>query len=226
MNKPGFTLRSSPSVVIVAEDRPGANRVQAALPEADFRIVASVTSSSLDGPPSADVVIVVGPLGPRIEPLLGKVERSTRIVVCTDPVNTSTLRWALNKGVDGVVWNDDVDSKLTVTVLAVWSGQLVFPAVFRRANALRNLSNREKQALSLVIMGLTNREIAENLFVSESTVKSHLNAAYRKLGVTSRVEAAEMITDPEKGLGTGILAITPRGHARVRRKGSVRRKES
>ena len=69
-------------------------------------------------------------------------------------------------------------------------------------------------------MGLTNREIAENLFFSESTVKSHLNTAYRKLGVTSRVEAAEMITDPEEGLGTGILAITPKGHARVRRRES------
>ena len=219
----GFRLRSSPSVVIVAEDRPFAKRVRAALLEADLRVVASVNSSSLDSrplEPQAEVVIVVGALGQQIESLLGKVEGSTRLVVCTDPVSTSTLRWALNRGVDGVVWNTDVDSKLALTILAVHLGQLVFPATFRREIDLRSLTNREKQALSLVIMGLTNREIAENLFVSESTVKSHLNTAYRKLGVASRVEAAEMITDPEEGLGTGILAITPKGHARVRRRES------
>jgi hypothetical protein len=67
-----------------------------------------------------------------------------------------------------------------------------------------------------MIMGLTNREIATKLFVSESTVKSHLNTAYRKLGVHSRVEATRLIADPDEGLGTGILAITGPGLKRTR----------
>jgi hypothetical protein len=40
-------------------------------------------------------------------------------------------------------------------------------------------------------------------------VKSHLSAAFRKLGVRSRAEAARVIADPREGLGMGILAITP-----------------
>ncbi len=65
-------------------------------------------------------------------------------------------------------------------------------------------------------MGMTNREIAEMLFLSESTIKSHLNKAFRKLGVRSRAEAQRLITDPGQGLGTGILAITGRGLAKPR----------
>jgi predicted ArsR family transcriptional regulator len=68
----------------------------------------------------------------------------------------------------------------------------------------------------MVIMGLTNLEIAQKLYISENTVKSHLNTAYKKLGVHSRAEAQRLITDPDQGLGTGILAITAPGLTRGR----------
>jgi DNA-binding NarL/FixJ family response regulator len=69
------------------------------------------------------------------------------------------------------------------------------------------LSAREKQILGLVVMGYMNSEIAEQLFVAESTVKSHLSSAFSKLGVRSRNEAVDLIVDPERGLGMGILAL-------------------
>ena len=75
------------------------------------------------------------------------------------------------------------------------------------------LSAREKQILGLVVMGLMNSEIAARLFLAESTVKSHLSSAFRKLGVRSRTEASELILDPERGLGTGILAISEENDA-------------
>jgi DNA-binding CsgD family transcriptional regulator len=87
--------------------------------------------------------------------------------------------------------------------------------ILRRKQA-PDLTNREKQALSMVIMGLTNLEIAQKLYISENTVKSHLNTAYKKLGVHSRAEAQRLITDPDQGLGTGILAITAPGLTRGR----------
>jgi DNA-binding NarL/FixJ family response regulator len=70
------------------------------------------------------------------------------------------------------------------------------------------LTMREKQVLSLVVMSLSNGEIARQLYLTESTVKSHLGTAFRKLGVRSRAEAARLVADPERGFGTGILAIT------------------
>ena len=64
-----------------------------------------------------------------------------------------------------------------------------------------------EQVLGLVVMGYMNGQIAQQLFLAESTVKSHLSSAFAKLGVRSRNEAVELIVDPEQGLGTGILAL-------------------
>ena len=52
------------------------------------------------------------------------------------------------------------------------------------------LSTRESEVLEMTSLGLTNREIAERLHVSVHTVKFHLAAIYRKLGVVNRTEAA------------------------------------
>ena len=61
--------------------------------------------------------------------------------------------------------------------------------------------------LALVVRGLGNRQIALRLFLSESTVKSHLASAFQKLGVRSRKEAAAVLLDPDEGLGTTILSV-------------------
>jgi LuxR family maltose regulon positive regulatory protein len=51
------------------------------------------------------------------------------------------------------------------------------------------LTERELEVLRLIVAGLSNPEIAEELFVAVSTVKSHVNHIYGKLGVGNRVEA-------------------------------------
>ena len=73
------------------------------------------------------------------------------------------------------------------------------------------LSTREKQILGLVVMGYMNCQIAERLFLAESTVKSHLSSAFGKLGVRSRNEAVSLILNPDRGLGTGILSLVGSG---------------
>ena len=60
----------------------------------------------------------------------------------------------------------------------------------------------------MVVLGFTNGEIARQLHLAESTIKSHLSSSFTKLGVRSRNEAAELILDADGGLGTGILAIS------------------
>jgi DNA-binding NarL/FixJ family response regulator len=102
----------------------------------------------------------------------------------------------------------DIDNALVVTVRAVGAGQVCFPDDVRAAVAPRALSVRERQILATVIMGLSNGEIAQRLYITESTVKSHLASIFDKLGVRSRAEAAELVTDPEEMLGTGIVAIS------------------
>ncbi len=52
------------------------------------------------------------------------------------------------------------------------------------------LSHRQREILQLVVEGLSNAEIARRLYLSESTVKQHLRAAYKLLGVSNRTEAA------------------------------------
>jgi DNA-binding NarL/FixJ family response regulator len=121
------------------------------------------------------------------------------------------VRTAIAAGVDGFVIEADAEHTLVDAIRAAASGQLVLPGTFRSYIARPVLSTREKQVLALVVMGLGNREIADSLFVAESTVKSHLSSVFRKLGVRSRNEAATLILDPDQGLGVGVLEISGNG---------------
>jgi DNA-binding CsgD family transcriptional regulator len=61
-----------------------------------------------------------------------------------------------------------------------------------RSAVIASLSDRERHVIELAAAGLTNREIAERLYVSVRTVNSHLNHAYRKLGTSDRVLLASL----------------------------------
>ena len=119
----------------------------------------------------------------------------------------AAVRRAVRAGARGVVLEPDVERTLAATVQAVAAGQVVTPAAAEGQLARPALSVRERQVLSLVVMGLMNGEIAAQLFVAESTVKSHLSSAFAKLGVRSRTEAVELILDPDDDAGLGILRI-------------------
>jgi DNA-binding NarL/FixJ family response regulator len=58
---------------------------------------------------------------------------------------------------------------------------------------LGNLSARQREILELVVEGRSNAEIGRHLYLSESTIKQHLRAAYKILGVSNRTEAANLI---------------------------------
>jgi DNA-binding NarL/FixJ family response regulator len=129
------------------------------------------------------------------------------LAIVVETVSVRGARAAFDAGADAVVAADDID-ELPAVVRAASAGYLCFPAELRAAFSLPALSRREKQILGLVVLGLSNKEIASTLYVTQSTVKSHLSSAFAKLGVSSRSEATALILDSENGLGKGILAIT------------------
>jgi DNA-binding NarL/FixJ family response regulator len=117
------------------------------------------------------------------------------------------LRRALRAGADGIIFDEHVDRALVATVRAVAAGQMAVPLAMRRRIAPRPLSFREKEILSLVVQGFTNRQIADKLFLAESTVKTHLSSAFGKLDARSRSEAAALVLDPDAGYELGLPIV-------------------
>jgi DNA-binding NarL/FixJ family response regulator len=142
----------------------------------------------------------------QLPPLRELLPETPVVLVCAE-VRPGELRNALAAGVAGIVLTEQFDSHFLPCLEAVRSGQVCVPRALARQVEPARLTPREKQILGLVVMGYMNGQIAERLFVAESTVKSHVSSSFAKLGVSSRSEAVELILDPERGLGTGILAL-------------------
>ena len=90
-------------------------------------------------------------------------------------------------GASGFVSKDWSADEVAMAVRMVGKGMTVFG---RQEEAPATpLSDREREVLTLIASGATNREIAERLYLSPHTVKEHASALYRKLGVKNRAEA-------------------------------------
>jgi DNA-binding NarL/FixJ family response regulator len=201
-------VRSRVVAIVPSGDRGGT----AAMPRAaglNFQFADSVEELAGGSPPVV-VVFAAGTLtaavATQLPPLLEVLPETPVVFVCAE-MRPGELRNALAAGVAGITLLDQIDSHLLPCLEAVRSGQVCVPRAHARQVEPARLSPREKQILGLVVMGYMNGQIAERLFVAESTVKSHLSSAFTKLGVGSRGEAVELILDPERGLGTGILAL-------------------
>ncbi len=121
--------------------------------------------------------------------------RQPAIVVISPPATGAGVRRTLDAGADAVVFESEIELTLAATVRAVASGQSVVPRKLRASVERPNLSHREYEVLMLVCKGHTNAEIAEALFLAESTIKSHLASIFTKFGVHSRKEAAAVFAD-------------------------------
>jgi two-component system response regulator DesR len=129
------------------------------------------------------------------------------LAVMPAAAQNASLKRVLLAGATGIVLDDELDRALVPTARATLAGQLAVPTALGRQIAPRPLSHREKQILAQVMLGRTNREIAHRLFLAESTVKTHLSSAFRKLEARSRSEAVSRITDPDSGYASGIMEL-------------------
>jgi two-component system nitrate/nitrite response regulator NarL len=132
---------------------------------------------------------------------------STRVILICDQAGGGAVRKALDAGIGALVTAPEVGEALPAVIDVVMAGQVSVPNTQRAELRKEFLTMREKQILGLVVMGMSNAEIATQLYLAESTVKSHLSSAFSKLGVGSRNEAAALIIDPQSGVGPGILTI-------------------
>jgi DNA-binding NarL/FixJ family response regulator len=159
---------------------------------------------------AAAFVLEIGPdrVLETVDGILPELAGRPLVVVVDDSAagDRALVRDLVGRGVRAVVPASRAEDALAVSVEATLAGQISLPADVGGA-ARPMLTVREKQVLAMVVLSFTNGEIAQKLYVSESTVKSHLSSAFAKLGVRSRSAAAEAILDPVNGLGTGILAI-------------------
>jgi DNA-binding NarL/FixJ family response regulator len=122
------------------------------------------------------------------------------------------VRRALEAGADGVVFESELEAALSLTVRAALAGQTAVPAARRHEVDRPTLSTREKQVLGMVVNGKSNKAIAGELFLAESTVKCHLSSAFSKLGVRSRNEAADLVLQSGAELGFSV-GPAPGAHA-------------
>ncbi|GAA3153637.1 MULTISPECIES: response regulator transcription factor [Nonomuraea] len=127
-----------------------------------------------------------------------------RIVVLTTFAEDGNVYAALRAGAVGFLVKDDDPERMVEAVRRAAAGeQLLAPSVLRRVverflaaeeqaapAAPPGLTERELEVLALVGTGLSNAEIAEELHVGVTTVKTHIAAAMEKLGLRNRIQAA------------------------------------
>jgi len=113
---------------------------------------------------------------------------------------------ALKNGADGFVHAQMHPAQVLRAVEVVQKGELAAPRQLLRYFLSQNenpkigeLSARQREILELAVEGLSNAEIAARLYLSESTIKQHLRAVYKKLGVRNRTEAAKTMRDHARG---------------------------
>lgn len=121
-----------------------------------------------------------------------------KILVLTSYVDDEHVISAIDKGADGYEMKDVEPEKLIKTIKNVLSGekvihpqaQSVMESVSSKPHYTNKLSKRESEVLTEMAKGKTNKEIAETLFVSEKTVKTHVSHIFAKLQVSDRTQAA------------------------------------
>ncbi|HEY9710460.1 MAG TPA: response regulator transcription factor [Oculatellaceae cyanobacterium] len=123
----------------------------------------------------------------------------TRVLVLTNLLEEMIIYDALRAGVIGYLLKTSSVEELAHAIRAAYQGiptlspevtQLVMRELSAPISGGRNLSPREIQVLKLIARGLKNHEIAEDLFISLSTVQFHVSKILQKLQVRNRIEAA------------------------------------
>jgi NarL family two-component system response regulator LiaR len=121
-----------------------------------------------------------------------------RVIALTSFKEDERIYAAVKAGIVGYLLKDCTPDELADAIRDVYAGKSTIPPEYMQA-ALRvaenknsrqfQLSEREQDVLVLIVRGLSNRQIAQNLTLGESTIKFHVSNILSKLGVATRAEA-------------------------------------
>ena len=191
-------LESEPDMSVVGEAENGEQAVTIAAREKPDLVLMDVRMPLMDGLEATARITEAGD-GPRV------------IVLTTFDLD-EYIYGALRAGASGFLLKDAEGDRLIDAVRVIASGDaIIAPSVTKRlisefagrpetteVRGLEGLTERETEVLELMARGLSNAEIAEELFVSETTVKTHVSHILTKLHLRDRVQA--VIAAYESGL--------------------------
>ncbi|MFC9971408.1 response regulator [Spirillospora sp. NPDC127200] len=189
----GFTmvLDAQPDIEVAGEAGDGAQAVELLRTTPADVVLMDVRMPRMDGIEATGRIVAAG--GPKV------------IILTTFDLDEYAFA-AIKAGAGGFLLKDAGPAQLIEAIRAVHSGDaVVAPSTTRRlldrfalhlpddgdrrAGALETLTDREREVLLLVARGLSNAEVAERLYVSEATVKTHMGRILMKLELRDRVQA-------------------------------------
>lgn len=147
-----------------------------------------------------DTYGVVGNMGERVRALSDDPSNGA-IVIFSFSDQPQMVRQALRAGAQGFISKAVPRDKVIEGIKAAANGERIvltrksqqaIDAALRWPGRDLSLTGRESELLSLLPTGMTNRELAATLYVSENTIKTQLRGLYAKLGVRNRAQAASL----------------------------------
>ncbi|MGZ4218486.1 MAG: response regulator [Solirubrobacteraceae bacterium] len=194
MVRAGFRmlLSGEEDIEVVAEARDGLEAVDKAARFAPTVVLMDIRMPELDGLQATRRILAADP--------------AARILVLTTFGLDEYVFEALSAGASGFVLKDDPPEQLIAAVRTVAAGDaLLSPAITKRVisqftrterpeppKGLDELTSREREILRLIATGLSNAEIGAQLYISDTTVKTHVTHILQKLNLRDRVQAVVM----------------------------------
>lgn len=184
-----YTLQAQPDFAVVAQGESLADAARLARECAPDVILLDINIPG-GGIAAAEAVMAAHPLA--------------RVIMLTASTDEDDLAAAMRAGARGYILKGVAARELVGIVRSVWAGEgYVAPALaagllaglaggrtVAKTDPLADLTEREREVLDLVADGLSNKEVASRLHLSEKTVKHYMTIIMEKLGVRNRTEAA------------------------------------
>ena len=138
---------------------------------------------------------------------------NARVLILTSSTDERNVQQAITAGAFGYLLKDNDSTTLANAILHLVAGRSVLdPSLANQVvrlvqrgpeltavDKIRNLTFQEQRIVALLTEGLTNKEIGDQLGLTEKTVKNYLATIFDKLGISRRAQAAALYTEAQRG---------------------------